>query len=81
MYVGRVLIPPIATHHFLASFLYRVANHSISAKHASGTMKPAAIESSSAMKPISTGAIAPPTIDITRYDEACGMYAHVAQRQ
>lgn len=32
-----------ATCHFLASFLYRVANHSISAKHTSGTTKPAAI--------------------------------------
>lgn len=54
--------------HFLYfdSFLYLAANHRISAKHTSGTMNPNAIETWSAMNPISMGAMAPPTIDIIR---------------
>jgi len=39
-------------------------------KHTSGTINPSAIVETSAIRPIMTGMIAPPTIDITRNEDA-----------
>lgn len=47
-----------------------MAKHPISTKQTSGTTKLSAIDVVSAMYPISTGATAPPTIDMIKYEEA-----------
>src|SRR4030042_5060073 len=39
-------------------------------KHTSGTINPRAIVETSAIRPMMTGMIAPPTIDITRNEDA-----------